>query len=270
MKLFHYWTKETATLSIQGGTKPASVWGGSNASLDEARQRAQEKLALIQERINQGFHRRDPDYETEIREEIIEELNPRNLVSRNRYCALVLNSEDTCFIDIDAVPLTWSRLVRFLTSFRFRSEEEAMLDVVRDLAAWPKYQGLSFRVYRTRKGFRVIAMGRLFEPRAPETTALFRDFQADRLYARLCWRQNCFRARLTPKASRMRLPGHKVTFPRAEAEQAAIAEWLSGYEARSVKYAVCHYLGTIGLEGDSHIVSYHDRMTKAHQALTLA
>ncbi len=269
MKLFKYWTKESQKLDIQGEHPVVSCWGGSNVSIEEASLRAREKLAALQERILQGARFSRSDYEVEIREEIVEELNPRNLISRNRYGALVLNSEDTLFIDIDQPPLGVGGFFKYL--FRQRpSRKEAIIEMVRKKAGQSLYQSLTFRIYETFKGIRVIVTGKPFDPRSEETTAMFKDFQADTLYAQLCRKQNCFRARLTPKPFRAKCKPFKVSYPRTPEQEAELKAWVELYDGVSQKFASCRFIDSLGPGGDNNIVRYHDQATKATKTLKLA
>jgi len=269
MKLFRFWVRETGTLTFDGATAPASCWGGSNVSLEEARGRAQAKLAEVKARVEGGVRRaQDPDYEVEIREEIIQEINSKNIVSRNRYGALVLNSEDTLIMDIDEAPFRWSALFSFLLPGKPLTKKEIIFEMIRKKAA--AYEDLTFRVYETSKGVRVIVTGRVFDPRSSETRKLFRAFHNDPLYAHLCWKQNCFRARLTPKPYRVKCPKHKVDYPRTQEEQVLLENWLKQYEEVSQRFGVCRFVESIGSGGDNRIVSFHDSSTQAHKARKLA
>ena len=53
------------------------------------------------------------------------------------------------------------------------------------------------RQYRTPAGFRLLVMHRPFDPSEPEVEACFNALKTDPLYALMCVRQHCFRARVT-------------------------------------------------------------------------
>lgn len=193
-----------------GVPQPTRVYGYSNESPEEARRLADRLLADVQKRIDGG--RVDWEYDSKpIREEIVRELSPQNIVTRNRYGAEVLNSENLVFVDIDGfrpVPLL-AGLGLLLTGRRRPAPEEWALGLIRKAAARPEYASCLIRVYRTSAGFRLIVQGKGFTPGSPETRKLMRRFGADYLYATLCDAQKCFRARLTPKPYRIRHHGRK-------------------------------------------------------------
>lgn len=270
MKLYKYWVREYGVLQINGATPQISCFGGSNQSLDDAKLKALEKIAAVQKRVQEGRRRADESYDVEIREEIIQEVNSQNIVSRNRYGALVLNSADTLFIDIDEPPIDIGGFFKSLFSSKRRDKKQSIIEMIRKKAQGMNLQGMALRLYETSKGVRVIVSGRLFDPRSSETQELFRRFNADRLYAYLCKKQNCFRARLTPKPSRAKCSTPKVSYPRTPDEQAALDKWLAGYNQSSASFSVCRFIDSIGMPLDNAIVSFHDSITKAHTTLPLA
>ena len=98
------------------------VRGRSSARLEDifrelanwnARQCGDEDVAEHRRRLNElhGYFE-DGEYTRPICERILAKLNYCNVVTRNRYGAEVLNSSDTCFIDIDHVRRTFGEVVR--------------------------------------------------------------------------------------------------------------------------------------------------------------
>lgn len=279
MKLYRYWAKvageiehkkpyvrnpRTGERLAPGARQAVTFYGGSNHSVEDAAARAREKIAALQRKVNG-----ETDvfaYERDIREEIIQELDPKNIVSRNRYGALVLNSETTMFLDIDLPrPGLFARLLG-------RADPERAKQKL--LAAFEKkaasYRGLSFHVYETYNGFRAIVTGRDFQADSADTKRMFRDFQVDPTYAYFCLRQQCFRARLTPKAFRMKCKTHRVVYPRNEEEEARHREWVAVYEEACKRFGVCRFVRTLGTGSRTAVIDFHDRVTKAHEAATLA
>ena len=107
--------------------------------------------------------------------------------------------------------------------------------------------------------------------RSPEMVPLFREFGADPLYRDLCIRQNCCRARLTPKPARIGMKTLlKFRFPYREEEKEAIRQWIAEYEKKSENYAVCRLKARFGKRFTSPAVEFHDRITKAETRLPLA
>ena len=82
------------------------------AASEQSQEHAEELLKKKEERYRNCLEGRDrgrktpPDaeYEAPIAEEICETLDEHNIVTRNRYGARVLNTDELLFLDIDYVP----------------------------------------------------------------------------------------------------------------------------------------------------------------------
>jgi len=134
-----------------------------------------------------------------------------------------------------------------------------------------RHPGCRLRIYRTPRGFRVMMLHRVFEPASAEVSACFERLGVDRLYARMCRNQRCFRARLTAKPWRVGLPDHikprPGTWPvnpsRIEDRQA----WVSQYERVAAGYAACAFVEEIGdgtIDAKAAAVrDLHDRLSQA-------
>lgn len=266
MKFNRYWVRERGEVQVNGQSRPVTCYGSSDLSPDAARDDARRRLAAVQRRIL-GERVPSADYETAIREEIIRVIDDRNLLSRTRYGALILNSEDTFFIDIDRPPRNfWKSLF----AWRGLSGKERILASIAELAATPRYRDLGIRVYETHSGIRAIVSGVQAAPGSAGSARILADFHADPLYALLCGKQGCYRARVTPKPHRARCRGHRVQFPRDDAQQAEFAQWLAEYEAKSGRYAVCRFRHEFGTPARTGIVDLHDQLTRANSNLPLA
>lgn len=276
MRIYRYWTKCSRDILLPDKEKsfvqPTSVYGYSNASEEAARQCGEQLLDGLQKFLSEDAVPWSYD-ERPIREEILRELSPENIVTRNRYGAEVLNSTQLAFIDIDGSLPCSGGLFHWLAGLFGRKGSTTDLDRVAALAgAGPFVRGCQIRVYRTKAGYRLLLpdCGIAGKDSGP----LMKQFHADPLYASLCRLQNCYRARLTPKPFRLRIHGRKFKFPeRTEDEAAEEARWLEEYNAKMESYAVCSYLGTVnGPEGDSDnaAVRFHDDRTKAMSSLRLA
>ena len=116
MKLYRHWV--AATREIAGTT--FHLRDGSNVSPEDAAAKlerraailrasegrtlsAKESAAVREALLDLGGRTPEGEYEAAICEEVLDEPAPRNAVTRNRYGAEVLNSEDTCFVDVDEV-----------------------------------------------------------------------------------------------------------------------------------------------------------------------
>ena len=276
MRIYRYWLeKQGEVLLPDGSTQPSRVFGYSNNSLAEAGDVAERNFSALQTRLN---GENDPwSYDARpIREEIVRELSPENIVTRNRYGAEVLNSETLVFVDIDGfrppAPSLLETLRVLFTGNTRLTPEERMLAQIRKTAARPEYASCLIRVYRTCAGFRLIVQGDGFAPGSKETRKLMRSFGADSLYATLCDTQKCFRARLTPKPYRVRQHGRKFLWPRPEAEAREAAEWLDSYRKKSEPYAVCRYVETLNGSDEccDPVIQFHDEATRARSGNKLA
>lgn len=262
MKIYKFWTVQKQTIQIQGQAQEIQSYGGSNLSVDDAAQAALEKIKRIERKIK-GDRNAFEDYEVEIREEILQTIDEDAIITRNRYGAHVLNVERLLILDIDRPKSSFGDM------FNRKDDKTKIFDMVRKLAASSHYQGLGFRLYETFQGARVIVTGRGFDPRSSSTVHLMDEFNCDKLYTMLCQKQGCFRARLTPKPSRIKLRSRKVRFPREADPQ--LDEWLAHYERESDNFSACKFIEQIG--GDpfvSEVVRLHDEMTRAHTNLKLA
>lgn len=266
MKIFKYWVAEKARVDIYGEIKEITTYGGSNVSPDDAALRAREKMEKVKRKINGERHIFD-DYEVEIREEILQVVDDTTIITRNRYGAQVMNAERLMFLDIDKPKASLGSLFKKSTP---GGDKEKIFDMARKLALSSKYSGLGFRIYETFQGARVIVTGRDFDARDRETHSMMADFNSDPLYAAICRKQGCFRARLTPKPYRMNMKAYKVKYPR-EAMDIQFDGWLQTYEQAGRGFSVCRFVENAGAShGTSEAVRLHDEVTGANQNLPLA
>lgn len=294
MLLYRYWTDETRTLSSHDGSQVRFRFRvGSNESQADAEEKAAalfrtagnfllranpsaEDVRAFREEMRRirGIEAGSDDYRKPICEEILRELNPCNVVTRNHYGAEVLNSTSTCFIDVDHIAWTFRDILRNI--FGCYGIAEKTLETAEKLAAKPENADLGFRVYRTAAGMRVIVTGNGLEPRSDRVHALFKAFHADLRYAYLCDLQNCFRARLTPKPFRLRVRrpeklGRFPAFPYAsESDRAGAKAWIADYDDRSEYYAVCRFLKSFGRPAEDAVIAFHDEATRVDENRTLA
>jgi hypothetical protein len=132
----------------------------------------------------------------------------------------------------------------------------------------------SFRIYRTRAGYRVLASDLFLDPREASTQGFLAAFDADPFFTKLCGLQGSFRARLTPKPWRCGCPLPPGRHPREAGAASGFAAWLAAYETASDRFASCKYLESIGPGRTSSearaIVEEHDRVSRALSDLPLA
>lgn len=282
MRICKYWTKKTGTMS---DGQEICCKGVSDKSMADAESAASQKIELfsrvhkerkfsdeIKDRILtlSGVLFKADSYELPICEDIIEVLDEKNVITRNRYGALVLNSEDHIFIDIDSPALSfWEKL--FMSALPPEKAKERIVKTVHGVAE-KKYPDLSFTIYETAKGIRLLVSSRSYKAGAAETKKLFRDFNADRLYERLCRQQNCFRARLTPKPNRIKMHScTKFNCPsQSDEDRKKTDTWVAEYDSLSGNFATCRLIGKVGSPAKSAVIDYHDRITKISTPLPLA
>lgn len=90
------------------------------------------------------------------------------------------------------------------------------------------------------------------------------------MYAVICRKQGCFRARLTPKPYRMKMKAYKVKYPR-EAVDVQFDGWLQAYEQASRGFSVCRFVENAGpSHGVSEALGLHDELTGVNLRLPLA
>ena len=269
MKIYKYWITEKDKILIDGIEQTITCYGGSNHSPEEARVRAKEKAEKIKRKIKGEKHLFD-EYEVEIREEILQIIDDHAAITRNRYGAQVLNIENLMILDIDKPKSVGGGLAGLFRKKDTRPPKEQIFDTVRQLAATPNYQEYGFRMYETYQGARVIVLGRDFDARNRDTLKIMSEFNCDPLYMTICQKQDCFRARLTPKPYRMNMRRYKVEFPR-EGDDPEFQNWLTDYERESRNYCVCKFIEQIG---PRHVVSdavhIHDEITGANFRQPLA
>lgn len=184
---------------------------------------------------------------TEIKEPVIRTID-KSVITRCRYGAEVINMPSIMSIDIDY-------------SYEIKGEEETIRDTTRLAEEIAEYSGLTFRMYRTFKGLRVIVLGSDFNPRTFRSDDLMTDFECDQVYAVLCIKQNCFRLRLTPKPERI---GIADKYDHSQG-------WIDQYNSARSGFASARFIRQIGPDIDlPEEVKMHDCMTGSFTDMPLA
>lgn len=267
MKTYKYWKRVTQDVKgVEGETLTLTGLGRSNVSELDAASDAAARLHKVAAKLAGEEVPEKEDYSADIKEEVVAVLDAKNVVTRNRYGALVLNSESLTIIDID------SHRKGFLEALGFKKRENkpAILEDMEKVAALPAYADLGFRLYETHKGVRLIITGAYCDP-AGRGRELMDACHSDPLFKLLCRRQACYRARLTPKPHRMKMKTIRYRWPLEGEELAAARAWTNEYAERSASFAVCRYLKTLGRKHEpGEMIKYHDEETKAFSGLPLA
>ncbi len=270
MRVFKFWRLAETTVLIDGTEKTISCFGGSNRSEADALADGQSRLEAVKRRIAgmQKGRGKGTDYEADIREEPLQWIGNQDVITRNRYGAEVLNTTSFVFVDID------EPVLRIWQVFgRPRSREQRKQAILQSLAKRfqkPDLKGLGIRVYETHSGVRLILGIQAMDPRSKESKKLLRSFNADRLYTDLCARQNCYRARLTPKPYRIKMKPIRLRYPYEEKDRDQIDAWTKEYDSKSQGFSSCRLVQVLVNQIVSPAVRLHDERTKAQSSLPLA
>ena len=265
MKIPRYWAR--AKSGVDDPVPEMVAYGWSDNSIEEARALAGERLVKLSANVANGGEAWNNEYgypRNPLREEIIQEFSAddvTNIVTRNSYGALILNTDKVVIVDADIPQEGLVQSIKRL--FGGKAENE---DAVSDkLKAAASAMNCAMRIYRTRAGFRGIVTDRVCTPDDPFVARLFGVAGADPQYSKLCDVQKSFRARLTPKPWRIDLP-KPPPFPREDpAEVAAFDSWLSHYGNAVENYSTCRFVESVG--GDQVIPAVND-VLKVHDALS--
>ena len=251
MHIPKFWARR----KVADGKFDTTALGWSDASASEAAERAESRARKILSILRSGTQPDKYEYGSRnpLREERIDErdagTDAHAIVTRNRYGALVLNSARVMFIDIDDVKGPSTGGILNLLFGKKKDEtlqrQEAQKKVIVDtIVAAPNLRSV---LYRTKAGFRVLVLSRLFDPASAESLGILQSFGSDPLYVQLTKNQKCFRARLSPKPWRIGIARPPSEYPRDNADAAReFAHWEKDYSEESKDWAVCENLGEFG------------------------
>ena len=254
--------------------------GGSTRSEQDAKNQALKKRDIIQSKIEVKYdYRNPPDYEIDIREEVIAKINDRNIITRNRYGALVLNSEHMMIVDVDNDKAQYRLRASAINPFaglislfvKTKTYSPGLLGRLEKVLDRESYRHLYTRIYKTPNGYRLIIQGEEFVARSKQSSKLMQLLYVDRQYADICYQQQCYRARLTPKPWRINMKRPKIIFPFRTAEEDTMHnEWVRNYQNNSEGYSACRLISEIGRPMQSRAVEYHDKFCRALSNLPMA
>ena len=134
------------------------------------------------------------------------------------------------------------------------------------------------RQYRTPNGFRLLALHRTFDPVEPAVQASFDALGADGMFALMCQRQHCFRARVSAKPWRIGITRHlrpaPGVWPINPERLPDRQRWVDHYEQVAEGYSACRFLRTYGdgaVDPKADAVRrLHDDLCRADSTLPLA
>ncbi len=254
MKYFKFWVQETFDSNFDGFTNKIKVLAGSNISDEDARKKAQESYEIIQHRILERESKED--YEVPIKEHVDEILDENNIVTICRYGAKVLNTNQYTILDLDDYPVDFMDLFKPLR--KLPKKERIVAKFLQRVKKHPEL-GEDFRIYETCKGIRVIGKQYL-DPSKGNFQSLMRKIAVDWIYIAMSKKQNCYRARLTPKPYRMRFRTIKIKSPLDCASENYKA-WTGEYAQASESFSVVKLVTTLGRDFSSDsVVRFHDKM----------
>ena len=250
-----YWAK-----GVVGGF---ACWKWSMSSKEDAQRAADLRAREIAEKYKKSRVRpRKYVYaDQRLREEIVDQKYDA-VISRNAYGALILNTTEALFIDIDTPD--------------GESPDEFERQGVRQVEEWiRKRPEWGFRIYRTAAGLRLLATQAIFNPTDSNLYKVFEELKADPLYRTLCRVQQCFRARLTPKPWRCDVPTPPARWPwKSVSAEENFQEWLTDYTEACAGYSTCRFIKQVGNDSTHAkvklIYELHDRLTKTSLGLPLA
>ena len=183
------------------------------------------------------------------------------------------------FVDIDLPPKQPPNPLALLgalfgqKSKAAQEPAELALEEIRKTAA--RFSGCGIRVYRTFNGYRLMIANLRQLPDSPQAQELLQAFRTDPLYVRMCKNQQCFRARLTPKAWRCKIGKPPARFPFADpGSETEYRRWEKTYNEGTRNYCTCQLTEIIGPDtvdpALAPLVQIHDQLTKAESGLALA
>jgi hypothetical protein len=119
----------------------------------------------------------------------------------------------------------------------------------------------NLRVYRTPAGLRIMVLHDVFQPNDPLVEEFFDSVNSDPQYVWMCKRQECFRARVSPKpwrvlSSDVEQKLDQGVWPVDESFMAERKKWVTQYEKASEEYASCRFERHVGSD------TVHDKCEK--------
>ncbi|MFG0263742.1 MAG: hypothetical protein ACF8AM_01160 [Rhodopirellula sp. JB055] len=252
-----------------------------------------------------------------IREEIIDRRGDA-VLTRNAYGALCLNTPDILFADVDVPQSSgcMTYVVAYVVSVVVLSVVAFQLDITnpiflvlflsmlsaalfgslietvrrrvsgtpntvarKRIASFAKsHPDWKLRLYETPMGFRVLVTHATFDPRGAEALDFFDRIKADPVYVRMCFNQNCFRARVSPKPWRVGMSEHLKPRPGVwPIEPGRLPErqaWVKQYDQARQQHAACRYVDSFGngrpCREANEVQRWHDDLSAANHDWPIA
>ena len=252
MKYFKFWTKESVKITVDGEVKEIHLIVGSNESKADAAECAKMRAKIIETRIaGKSAHE---EYEVAIKEHVADIMDEKNVITVNRYGAEVLNTSQYTILDLDEYPVDFLDLFKPIR--KLPKKERIVAKFHQKLAKYPEL-GSDFRIYETAKGVRIIGK-KYVDPVGAGFFSLMKPFRVDWIYQMMCRKQECYRARLTPKPFRIHMKPIRIKSP-LDCETEAYLQWAKDYNYRSTAFSVVKLLETIGSDfSRDPVIRRHD------------
>lgn len=276
MRIPRYWKKgEFKGVGPLGKPITYVAWGWSDESLEQAAEKGSERAYTAFRNHNRPKTSQQYEYlDIPLREAIEDILYYKDKetarITRNRYGALVLNAAQVLFVDIDLHrprvegAMNWFRF-QLSSAYRERLLKESENLILNSIIEWSlKQPNRSFRFYRTKAGFRILFTDQLYHPESDEVATIFEEFNSDPLYQKLTKRQQCFRARLTPKPWRIGMKKPNTAPSDLEGSRFdSFASWVEKYDEKRADFSVCSLIRIFGAENlhipeVEQVLRYHD------------
>lgn len=257
MKYFKYWVKESFEIDIDGAIEAINILSGSNISKDDARDKAEERCRVIERRIKSRSSKEE--YKVPIKEYVEDVIDESNIITVCRYGAKILNTTQYTILDLDDYPFDFFDI--FKSVRKLPKKERIVFKFLERLKKMPEL-GSDFRIYETTKGIRVIGK-KYVDPSGKKFPSLMRKLHVDWLYIVLSKKQNCYRARISPKPYRMKFKTIKVRSP-LDCESEEYVNWSKEYVEVSQRYSVVRHIKSIGKDFSyDPVIALHDRVCNA-------
>jgi hypothetical protein len=284
MNIPKYWANRSQRVQPpHGRALRLESWQWSDLSVDDAQRKADDRLRAMTAKALAGNDLDRYGYGTRpLREEIVQPLaGPAGreiaVVTRNLYGALILNTANAMFIDIDFPENDASASPGAPLRRMFRgTAPDQLQQALQRIEAWAGlHSDLGIRIYRTFAGLRGLVTNQSFEPGHADAINILQSLGSDRLYIQLCQAQTCFRARLTPKPWRCQMDTPPSRYPWLEPTgELQYRIWQHLYEQSITGYSVCQFIKQIGPSAVDPaiepILALHDHVTGLARALPLA
>ncbi len=252
MKYYKYWIKEDFKITIDGNEETINILSGSNQSENVAFQKASEKARNIERRIAE--RKPKESYDVAIKEYVNEIIDDSNIITVCRYGAKILNTSTHTILDLDDYPI--DLFDYFKPVKKLKKKDRIVYKFEERIRKFPEL-GTDFRIYETAKGIRVIGK-KYIDPSSKSYTALMRKLCVDWIYIQLSKKQNCYRARLTPKPYRMKIKTIKVKSP-LDCQKDNYLNWEQVYSQKSKEYSVVRLVKALGSDfSNDAIIEKHD------------